>query len=153
MKRHAMCALLSAVLVATGCGPRMELPQGYVRLENPGYLWTDRAVSADGVYLAARKAESAEKGDLDFWAAAVRNELTQARGYTLDAEAPITGADGTVGRRMDFTATVEQATLGYVVAVWVRADRVVVAEAGGPKDRLDADRPAIEEALATVPLR
>lgn len=154
MIRYALvAAVLAATLATTGCqASRLTLPENYLRLESPGYPYADRAVSADGVYLAVRKSQPAQGGNLEFWTKAVRNELA-GQGYLLTGERKVASADDVSGSQMDFTYTNEGREFGYTVAVWVDADRVIVAEAGGPKTAFDADRPRLDAALAAVKLR
>ena len=149
----AITAAVALLVPATGCVPQMETPDGYVRLQNPAWTYARKFVSADGVYVGVRKSQSAEGGSLDFWATAVRNELVQSKGYTLVKTAEITNADGTAGRCMDFAASIEGRRLGYVVALWVDGDKVIVAEAGGPKQKFDADRKLIDAALSGITLK
>ncbi|MBN2581914.1 MAG: hypothetical protein JXL80_02525 [Planctomycetes bacterium] len=146
-----MAGLLSAAL--SGCGPTMTSPQGYVRLKEPGWTYGRRFVSADGVYVGLRKPQPAEKGTLDFWVKAIENELTVGKGYTPVKSSELTSGDGAVGRCMDFAATVDDREMRYAVAVWVAGGRVVVAEAGGPKQPFDTDRALIEAALRGVTVR
>ena len=154
MKRFVVITVIVASLVAAaGCELQMTTPDGYVRLQNPAWVYGRKFVSAHGVYVAVRNPLPAEGGSLDFWATAVRNELIRSKGYTLAKTAEITNADGTAGRCMDFTANIEGRRLGYAVALWVDGDKVIVAEAGGPKQEFDADRGAINAALGSVTLR
>jgi len=154
MARYALLVALAATVLAAGCiEPRLKAPETFIRLDEPGYWYADKVVSADGVYIGVRPARAAEGGNLDFWTAAARNQLTGGMGYTLDNEGDVTSADGTKGRRMDFTVTLENTSLGYAVALWVLDDRITLAEAGGPKEKFDADRAAIEAAFESIRLK
>lgn len=154
MRTITMLAVAAAAAALGACGcASFKVPEGYVKLSDPGYLYQTEAVSADGVYLGLRKPQSSEDGNLDFWAKAIKNQMTGVRGYIFASEADLQSADGTPGKRMDFTANLGGRELGYAVAVWVLGKRVFVAEAGGPKDKFDADRAKIEAALKTVRLK
>ena len=157
MTRYTLFAGLAAAAVAVlaaGCvEPRLTAPDNYIRLSEPGYWHADKVVSADGVYIGVRPSRPAEGGNLDFWTTAVRNQLTGGMGYTLADEGDVTSADGTKGRRMDFSVTLENTSLGYAVALWVLDDRITIAESGGPKDKFDADRAGIEAAFESVRLK
>jgi len=154
MIRNAIvaAALVAATLLAGCREPQLTLPQNYLRLESPGDLYADRSLSADAVYLAVRRRQPAQGGSLEFWARAVRNELV-GQGYVLGAETTIASADDVPGVRLDFSHTAGGRAMGYSAAVYVHADRVTVAEAGGPKAAFDADRERLQAALASVKLR
>jgi hypothetical protein len=154
-RKHLAIALVAAALCApAGCARQtMETPAGFVALEPAGWLYADRAVSPDGVYVGVRASVPAEGGDLSFWNAAIRNHLTGARGYAPAGEADLASADGVAGRRMDFTVTADQRELAYTLGVWVHGDRVTVAEAGGPKAACEAARARIDAALASVTVK
>lgn len=146
-----LAMIVAGVVLAAGCVPgRMDVPENYVRLKEPGFLYADRAVSADGVHVAVRKPQAAQDGNLDFWARAVRNQLAVSRGYILVSEGEVSSADAVAGKRMDFTVTIENKSLSYIVAVWVQGDKVTVAEAGGPSEKVDAERACIEQILKSV---
>jgi len=157
MTRYTLSAALAAVAVtvlATGCvAPKLDAPDNFIRLSEPGCWYAGRVVSADGVYIAVRPSRPAEGGNLDFWTTAVRNQLTGGMGYTLEGEGDVTSAGGTKGRRMDFTVALENTSLDYAVALWVLDDRITIAEAGGPKESFDADRAGIEAAFESVRLK
>jgi len=154
MRTIALAAVLAAVSFSgAGCGKAFEAPDGYVMLPSPSYYYRAEAVSADGVYLGLREARASEEGDLAFWTKAVRNEVEQGRGYVFVSEAETRSADGTAGKRMEFTANLQGREFGYLVALWVTGKEVHVAEAGGAKEKFDVDRGKLEKALGTVRLK
>jgi hypothetical protein len=154
-KLTLLTVLLTSALAACGCVPSggFTAPDAYVMLPHPGGFYDKEAVSADGVYFGLRTPQPSEDGTLAFWSTAIRNQLINARGYILAGEADAGSADGTPGKRLDFTATLAGREMGYFVAVWVVGKEVHVAEAGGPKDKFDTDRAKLEAALATVRLK
>jgi hypothetical protein len=155
MKRTTLLILvLAAVSVAAGCRPtRLELPESYVRLAEPGYAHTDRVVSADGVYIGLRRGQRSEDGSLDFWAKAIRNQLAGGKGYVLTGESAITSADGVAGKRLDFTCPINDREFAYTLAVWVHGGQVIVAEAGGPKEAFEADAAKIAGSLSSLKIK
>jgi hypothetical protein len=146
-----MMMLVAGLAVAAGCVPSgLTTPADYVRLATPPYPYVYKAVSAEGVSLAMRQEENPEGGTAEFWAAALKNQLVGARGYTLSGESAVTSADGVTGKRLDFTANLQGSDMAYLVAVWVVGKQIIIVEAGGPKEKFEADRAKIETALKTV---
>ncbi len=145
-----MVCMIGLMIVAVGCRPGFEPPEGFVKLDRPGYLYSDRAVSADGVYLGRRISQDAAGGNLDFWSKAIGNELTNNRGYALESESQLNSADSVPGRRLDFVVRQNNADMAYRLAVWVHDDRVTVVEAGGPREALQSVEPQIEQFMREV---
>ena len=146
-----MVVLAAGLAVAVGCVPSgLTTPADYVRLSSPPHPYCYKAVSAEGVSLAMRQEDNPEGGTAEFWAAAVKNQLAGARGYTPAGESAVTSADGAAGKRLDFTVNLEGRDMAYLVAVWVEGKQIVIVEAGGPKEKFEADRGKIEAALKTV---
>lgn len=146
-----MIVLVAGLAVAGGCVPSaLTTPADYVRLAKPPYPYYYKAVSAEGVSLAMRQEDNPEGGTVEFWAAALKNQLVGARGYTLRGESAAASADGVAGKRMDFTANLQGRDMAYLVAVWVEGKAIIIVEAGGPKEKFAADRAKIEAALKTV---
>jgi len=153
MRRSTLVLCLVALVACPSCKQedRMDVPDGFVEVgrEARGDYET-RAVSADGVVVALRVEPNPENGAPEFWADAVRNELTQARGYALAKEEEVKSASGLDGRLMEFTADAEGVKAAYLVAVFVKDDDVLVAEAGGKADAVAARRDALRTALLSV---
>ncbi len=133
-KRHAVLFALTTLAAALGGCHGMDVPADFVAMDRPGLDgYEARAVSADGAVLGLRTETNAKNGTLDFWANAIRGELVAARGYTLTKEEPINGAAG-AGKCMTFTASRSGAEFTYVIAVFLRYDTILIAEAGGKTD-------------------
>lgn len=143
----ATACALAAVL---GC-EAMPTPKGYVRVDPP-WNYTYRAVSADGAVVSVRTVENPRQGTLDFWAKAVSGELLDARGYKLAARQDVKGARGLPGIEMLMKTQVEGIDYAYLLTLFVKSDRVIVFEATGPAATLDADLPAIRNAIASSSL-
>ncbi len=146
--------LLALGLTALGgCGDRMTVPEGFVELdaEHRG-IYDQRAVSADGVVLAVRRIDVEGSADADFWARAVANRLTQARGYTLESSEPLAraGRRAPHGRLLRFTAPRDGAPHVYLVALYAQPSHVLLAEAGGPRDAFAPIEPQVRDALRSV---
>ena len=151
MKRTMTTAALLCVLAAVGCRPAIDMPDGFVTVEDSDRDPYDlRAVSADGVALGVRRHDNPENGTLDFWAEAVRNELTSGRHYKLAKTEPIESKAGLSGRLLTFTVEKSGTPFTYVVAVYVSSRQVTLAEAGGKTEAVKPRLAAIKEAMATV---
>lgn len=148
-------ALILAVLAAglAGCAgtSRIDVPEAFVTLdEGSGWEFDLRAVSADGVVLAVRTEENKENGTLAFWAQAVENELTGAKGYALAKANDVTTDAGRPARRMEFTAEKAGVPYGYIIVMTADERSVRIAEAGGPADKVELHRQDIDKALLSV---
>ena len=74
--RIGMMVLVAGLAMASGCVPsELTTPADYVRLSSAPYPYCYKAVSAEGVSLAMRQEENPEGGTVEFWAAALRNQL------------------------------------------------------------------------------
>lgn len=144
-------AVLFAVL-ALGCGQPFhhKTPSGFVELEDQedkGYNY--RAVSADGTVLAVRALENKPKGELAFWADAIRNHMRQQGGYAHLATRDLKTRSGLVGKQLRFGHDRSQKPHLYYVTVFVTDDYIYVLEAGGTKERVEKSEPMIDESIAT----
>jgi hypothetical protein len=151
MKRAMIIATVLLAAGLGGCRATMDLPASFVDAgrENRG-IYDLRAVSADGAVLAARRQENPQKGTLEFWVDAVRNEMTTARGYALTGSEAVTSAGGTPGRLMTFSATRQGVQYTYLLAVYRKGPDVLIAEAGGKADVMAARAGEVRQALLTA---
>ena len=144
--------LLSCVVVAAalaGCLHDFNSPPGFVEAD-AGYQFEKRAVSADGVVVGLRTEENPEDGTLEFWTTAIRNELTEGRGYELLKEEAVVAENGEPGTLMDFAAKQGLTEMRYMTVVYVTGSTVLVGEAGGKADAFAAQEGAIRDSLLTV---
>lgn len=143
---------IAALLIASfaGCSG-YRLPVGYVKVDPP-YDVRFRAVSADGSALTYRTEPNPENGDLVFWEKAVTNRLVEVRGYQLTDRQDVTNQSGASGVEMTFDYTQTGLDYVYLVALFVRGDRVHVFEAAGRRDTFTTDLPEIRKAIADWPL-
>lgn len=150
IQRYAIVFALSTVAAALGGCHGMDVPADFVAMDRTALEgYEARAVSADGVVIALRTENNAKNGTLDFWASAVRNELVSARGYALAKEEPIDGAAG-AGKCMIFTASRSGAEFTYIIAIFLRYDTILIAEAGGKTDAVTPKMGTILTALRSV---
>lgn len=144
MRAALLCALLA---LAASCSVTMDLPQDFLRLETTGDL---KAVSGDDARIWVREFETPDEAPLAFWVEALRHDLVQQRGYDLIAEGDVEDGDGRAGRWFECAANVRGERIGYLIAVWTRADTVRVAEFAARAEVFAARRDAIRKAFATV---
>jgi hypothetical protein len=149
--RHTIYLLVAAGALAVGCVPSMRLPPGFVSTDAPaGGEYHVRAVSADGVVVALRREANRDEAGIDFWTKAVTNELVQRRGYRLkETETHPDGSD-VPARLLTFTHERQGVAYLYLVNLFVQPDTILIAEAGGEADDVEAVLPEIKKAFATV---
>lgn len=149
MRWKALVTVLAMAAAVGGCQQvKMDVPGSFVSVgkDNLG-PYDQRAVSADGVVLACRTQDNAKHATLDFWAKAIKNELAGKPGYSLTSDDPAHSYAGLEGRLMVFSATRRGAAFTYMLGVFVKGDRVILAEAGG---RTDAVKPLNNDLKAAM---
>jgi hypothetical protein len=140
------CVALSFASTACGRGFGIETPDGFAELEaNDDYRY--RATTAEGVVLAVRREANEPKGGLEFWAAAVANEL-DLRGYSQLDTKDITSKNGTPGKRLKYKVSRNGRPNVLWVAVFVTDSRVIVVETGGDEAHFSNVEPKVTHALS-----
>lgn len=163
MRRQTPVSPMRLVLVTwlalalTGCGAAFEMsvPDSFVRLddnaqERDGYEM--RAVTNDGVVLAMQVIDHKVEGSLAFWTEAVTRRIRDAQGYALLGTEEVHAASGEPGNLVRFGRDIRGATYRYTVAIYVTADHIFIAEAGGREDAYVPLEGSIEAALVAVEL-
>lgn len=142
--RLLVALMLGAPLLLGGCGTayRAKPPSGFARLEQEGPF---RALTPDRVIYRVRQAPNEPRADLTFWQKALKQRMTDA-GYLFVAEREIK-ASGVPGYLIELAAPFGQEDYSYLIALFVRDDRLVIAEATGEVSRLTKRRPAILSAI------
>lgn len=143
----ATAALVFATLLAA-CGPSFTqpTPSGFVKLE-PRDPYHYRAVTADGVVLAAREIDHDPEGDLAFWTKAITDRLRQRGGYALLDTRPVKTAAGLAGTQLRFGHDEGSRPYLYYVTVLVTDESIYLLEAGGTKDLMQKHDAAIASAI------
>ena len=143
-----VCAAVAPLL--GGCAGNLDLPSNFVELppEETG-RYDVKAVSADGVLIALRRMDNPKNGTADFWAKAVENELT-SRGHSLIESVPVTSESGSAGRLLTFTRDQKGQSFTYILGVFVKGKRLLIAEAGGKTDAFDKRKAEISKSLLSV---
>ena len=112
---RALALLLLCQLLAACASLKMDLPAEFLTLKDgPEH----RAVTAQDARVWSREFAEDNHATLDFWAATLRNDLVEQRGYTIVAEGEATDGEGHAGRWFECRATVEGERRGYLVAVF-----------------------------------
>ncbi len=149
MNRLVVSALAALFLSMSSLGcTSMAPPPGFARLQaNDDYCW--RATSAEGVVLGIRREKNQPKGNLDFWASAVRYEL-ERKGYEKVAIDRIRSADGVEGRRLEYRTARQGRPFVLWATVYVTDSRVIVVEAGGDEAHFAGVEGTVEQAMRAV---
>src|SRR5262245_33937026 len=132
-----MIRAISLVLLVAACGATagcargfdINTPDGFAELDDSDdYRY--RSTSADGVVLAVRKEKNEPKAGLDFWTAALKNDLS-SRGYGLVKSEKVKSKNGIDGRQLRYSMTKNGRPNVLWVTVFVTDSKVFVVEAGG----------------------
>ncbi|HTJ46973.1 MAG TPA: hypothetical protein VL463_32945 [Kofleriaceae bacterium] len=143
--KHILITLALALSVGCTHKATMSAPTGFGRLDGP---YDFRAVNPVGVVVAARREENKPRSDLGFWSAAVDLQLAR-KGYSRTAAMEIKSAAGVPGRLMKYDTGTGAV---YWVAVYAVGAELLVAEATGWKDDVDANGDAIQSSLLSANL-
>ncbi len=141
--------LLALLLLAPVSCRTIQSPTGYLPLEPHGEL-VYHAVAPNGNRIEIREHENREEGTVDYWARAVRRELVEGRGYSVQGEREIRSRDEAPGREILFSAEHQLREYLYLVAITADAGRVQIVEAGGERTALEPDLPAIRAMVDTL---
>lgn len=144
--KHTICALLLLCLGA--CGPKFvhRTPQGFVELEDQRN-YDYRAITADGLVLAARAIPHEPRGEISFWKDAVANHMRQRGGYALLSEIDVKTKSGLSGKQLRFGHDEGQTPHLYYVTLFVTEDDIYLLEAGGTKKLVEANADKIDWAV------
>lgn len=150
--RRTSTSLTSLVLAALSLGAcattSMTTPAGFAaQPDDDRYEY--RASDGEGVVLAVRSEKNRPHGDLEFWTSALDVKLRQA-GYEAKTLDEVASADGVEGRQIRYVIPHEGRELSFWVTLFVTAKRVVIVEAGGDSEFLEAKTDAVERAIASV---
>jgi hypothetical protein len=142
-------ALFLLVLTAVGCVPleKISTPDGFARYSETGEF---KAVSPEGVVFRVRSEDNRPRAELPFWKEALKKRMLDA-GYIFLREASVT-ADAEPGYLLELTAPYGQQDFTYLVAVFVRPEKIVIVEAAGEVADLAGRREAILEAIKGLKL-
>src|SRR5690606_34286349 len=150
--RGARPLLAVVVLSALGCRLTMTPPESFLVLQTEGTQI--KAMTADDARLWVREITEPQEGDLEFWSAALHQDLL-ARGYrALGEPADVTDGESRPGRLRTYELNAAGRAQGYLVALFVEqgsgTSTIRVAEFVAAKERFDELLPRVRESLATL---
>ena len=150
MRYSNIIVALIAIGTVCGCAPEIKVPDNFVSTGNAyNSIYDMRAVSADGVVIAARTVNNPKNGTLKFWTTAIQGELADS-GHKLTDTKSVTSDSGVDGKLMTFSRRNRGQTFTYLVAVFIDGSRILVAEAGGEVEVYKAHEEDIESAMLSV---
>jgi hypothetical protein len=149
-EKAIIAVLLLAFCLATGCVHTFVkngnlIPEGFAPYTKAREI---KAASPEGVTYRVRSEDNKPFAQLPFWKEALKKRMLDA-GYIFLNEAPIK-TDGEKGYLLELTAPYGAQDYTYLVAVFVREKKIVIAEAAGEVGDLSARRDAIVEAIQNL---
>jgi hypothetical protein len=143
IERIACGFLLTTMVLVVACGAtRPDPPPGFAPYEGADSF---RAVSADGVVYRVRTEPNEPRAELPFWKEALKRRMTNA-GYHFVSESDLSTSGGIV-YLLDLGAPLGAQDYGYLVAIFVRGERLVIIESAGEAARFRARREAVLGAI------
>jgi hypothetical protein len=151
-KRIVLGALVAAVLgtgvtISVCLWPefRATAPRGFAAYDDRAPF---RAVSPEGVVYRVRTEENDPKAELAFWREALKKRMLDA-GYTLISDGDIRASDKP-GYLLELAAPQGQMDYSYLIALFVRGDRLVIAEAAGDVTKVRDRRQDLVQAMTNI---
>ena len=138
-----LCLVMGCVHTTAGNAER--IPAGFAPYTQSGEI---KAVSPEGVVYRVRSVDNKPFAELTFWKEALKKRMLDA-GYIFLTEAPIE-ADAQEGYLLELTAPYGQQDYTYLVAVFVRGNKITIAETAGEVSDLAARRDAVLEAIQNL---
>lgn len=152
MSARASSLLIVAALPLGSCAIQMDLPQEFLVLQTSGDQL--KATTPEDARVWVREFADPDGGTLDFWAATLKNDLIDNRGYRLQREDDVQDGSGRPGRLMELLATVGGEQQGYLVAVFtvpgMFGDSVRVLEFAARKEVYDRHVESVRAAISTL---
>jgi hypothetical protein len=138
--------IVVAVLMVSGCKTiPANAPSGFAAYqgENPF-----RAVSPDGVMYRVRTTENKPSADLSFWKTALKKHMTDS-GYHFISESDVS-ADTLSGYQLELTAPMGDKDYTYLIALFVKGDTLIIAEASGEISSFKKLQTSIDAAIKKI---
>lgn len=132
-------------LSLAACSPSARLvpPAGFAHIEGD---YDDRISSARGVVVGVRSLPNEPRANLGFWTEAIDLRLKQ-RGYAVKSgPVQVKSKSGLVGQGLRY----EYGTRKYWVDIYVTDTRILLVEATGRAQDLDASADAVTSAMRDV---
>jgi hypothetical protein len=147
----AGAAAMLLVATLTGCvTPKgvLDTPTGFAPYRD-GELYT--IVSPEHVVARVRTAGNDPAQSLEFWAQALKRHLSLA-GYALTGDGAFESPAGD-GVYFEWVAPVGREDFGYLTAIAVAGEAIIIVEAAGPYELYRTYRERLAESLSTLALR
>ena len=130
----------------SACGPAMDVPGGFVRVDGDYDL---RVTNAEGVVVGVNVYRNRRPhGDLGFWAGALDARVRAQYGQTQRVE--VTSDSGVEGVRIQAATARDGRPHRYWATVFVTGRRVVVVEAGGDEAHFAPQEEQVEAAIRSI---
>lgn len=152
MYSRITCSFIGVAMLAglSGCLPVMDTPKNFIHVEKHDLGdYTMRAVSADGVVVSLCNRPNMQNGTLEFWSRAIVNEMT-GRGYTLVNNEAVKSEIDLAGQLLTFSTHSRGAPFTYMLAMYVKNNAVIVAEAGGKASAVKEVEDDLRKSLLSV---
>lgn len=145
---RTLLVLVVFVFASACASPQLAppTPKGFVEIEGKA-PYHYRAVTADGLVIAARAIDHEPKGEIGFWTEAVGNQLRRA-GYALLDERDVKTTGGMAGKQLRFGHDEGQRPHLYFVTLFVTEGTIYVLEAGGTREQVEKRAADIDWAVA-----
>lgn len=150
-----LAALVGLFLLSLpACAIQAKLPDKFLELDSDRYQL--KATSADDAILWVRRFDNqADDGTLEFWTEALKNNLVDARGYTLVGREKIRTDKGLEGEALVLEATVAGQTQRELCALFLTHGlfgdaRVYVVEYVAPKDLFERYAKQVKQTIESL---
>jgi hypothetical protein len=149
MSKNAISGCLVLALVGIGCGAGFQhpTPKGFVELEDQE-AYDYRAITADGLVVAAREIEHEPKGEISFWTKAIVNHMRERGGYALLESRDVKTARGLAGTQLRFGHDEGNRPHLYYLTVFVTDETIYLLEAGGSREQMEKHESEIQWAVS-----
>ena len=148
MSFKRLFSLSVALLSLSACGGiryQLEAPAGFSAYQQAGDQL--RLVSPEGVKLLVRSRPNEPKAPLSFWGDAISEHL-QRNGYLERARVPLEAREArAAGQLISLTRAHSGEDWGYLIAVFVDDERLILVEMSGPLSRTEAARESLIDVL------
>jgi hypothetical protein len=129
----SLFAALGLVLSTACTSFTAATPRGFVELDDQE-RYDYRATSADGIVVGVRELDNDPKGELEFWARAIENQLRGRGGYALLETREVKSKDGVTGKQFRFGHDEGKTPHLYYLALFVTPKTIQLIEIGGTKE-------------------
>ncbi|MBI4834673.1 MAG: DUF4349 domain-containing protein [Planctomycetes bacterium] len=137
---------------------KMENPEGFVRMEYPGWQHGIRLISADGINICVSVKPNLKGGALDFWRKLILRALVEGKAYSPISEEKLKTKKGAEGVILQFgTEQASGKAYRYDIAIFakessfllfIKTRKLYLVEISGPEEVVKKEYDKIKNALA-----